>query len=368
MTTETPKTMQAVVLTGHGGLDKLVFHDDWPTPVPETDDVMIRVGACGLNNTDVNTRSAWYSKGNTEATTGDALTGADGEDGTWGGTSVSFPRIQGADVAGIVVAVGQQADAALVGQRVLVDGWLRDWNDPMNLDKTGYFGSECDGGYAEYTKVSQRQVHPIDCVLSDAELATFACSYVTAENMLNHAQVAAGDTVLVTGASGGVGSALVQLANRRDAVVVALCGADKAQAVSAISPAAVLERNAEDIRSRLKAAIGRDTVDVVADVVGGVLWPQLIDAIARGGRYTCAGAIAGPVVEFDLRTFYLRDLTFTGATVAPPGVFETLVRYIEQREIRPLLAATFPLSQFHAAQQAFIDKQHVGNIVVCPGT
>ena len=368
MTTRIPKTMQAVVLTGHGGLDKLVFHDDWPIPIPEGDDVLIRVGACGLNNTDVNTRSAWYSKGNMEATTGDALAGADGEDGTWGGTSIRFPRIQGADVAGIVVAVGSQADVTLIGQRVLVDGWLRDWGDPMNLDKTSYFGSECDGGYAEYTKVSQRQVHPIDCALSDAELATFACSYVTAENMLNRAQVAAGDTVLVTGASGGVGSALVQLANRRDAVVVALCGADKAKAVNDLGPAAVLERNVTDIRSRLKAAIGRDTVDVVADVVGGARWPQLIDAIARGGRYTCAGAIAGPVVEFDLRTFYLRDLILTGATVAPPGVFEDLVRYIEQGEIRPLLAATFSLSQFHAAQQAFIDKHHVGNIVVCPGT
>jgi len=368
MTTELPKTMHAIVLTGHGGLDKLVFHNNWPTPVPKVDDVLIRVGACGLNNTDVNTRSAWYSKGNMEATTGDALAGAAGEDGTWGGTSVSFPRIQGADVAGIVVAVGQQADAVLIGQRVLVDGWLRDWSDPMNLDKTGYFGSECDGGYAEYTKVSQRQVHPIDCALSDAELATFACSYVTAENMLNRAQVVAGDTVLVTGASGGVGSALVQLANRRDAVVVALCGADKAKAVNDLGPAAVLERNAADLRPRLQAAIGRDTVDVVADVIGGVLWPQLIDTIARGGRYTCAGAIAGPVVEFDLRTFYLRDLIFTGATVAPPGVFADLVRYIEQDEIRPLLAATFPLSQFHAAQQTFIDKHHVGNIVVCPGT
>ena len=368
MTTELPKTMHAIVLTGHGGLDKLVFHNNWPTPVPKVDDVLIRVGACGLNNTDVNTRSAWYSKGNMEATTGDALAGAGGEDGTWGGTSVSFPRIQGADVAGIVVAVGQQADAVLIGQRVLVDGWLRDWSDPMNLDKTGYFGSECDGGYAEYTKVSQRQVHPIDCALSDAELATFACSYVTAENMLNRAQVVAGDTVLVTGASGGVGSALVQLANRRDAVVVALCGADKTKAVNDLGPAAVLERNAADLRPRLQTAIGRDTVDVVADVIGGVLWPQLIDAIARGGRYTCAGAIAGPVVEFDLRTFYLRDLIFTGATVAPPGVFADLVRYIEQDEIRPLLAATFPLSQFHAAQQAFIDKHHVGNIVVCPGT
>ena len=360
--------MQAVVLTGHGGLDKLVFHDDWPTPVPEVDDVLIHVGACGLNNTDVNTRSAWYSKDNMEATTGDALAGADGQDGTWGGSPVSFPRIQGADVAGIVEAVGPQADVTLIGQRVLVDGWLRDWGDPMNLDKTSYFGSECDGGYAEYTKVSQRQVHPIDCALSDAELATFACSYVTAENMLNRAQVAAGDTVLVTGASGGVGSALVQLANRRDAVVVALCGADKEKAVNDLGPAAVLERNAADLRPRLQAAIGRDTVDVVADVIGGVLWPQLIDAIARGGRYTCAGAIAGPVVEFDLRTFYLRDLIFTGATVAPPGVFEDLVRYIEQGDIRPLLAATFPLSQFHAAQQAFIDKHHVGNIVVCPGT
>lgn len=150
--------MQAVVLTGHGGLDKLVFHDDWPTPVPEVDDVLIHVGACGLNNTDVNTRSAWYSKDNMEATTGDALAGADGQDGTWGGSPVSFPRIQGADVAGIVEAVGPQADVTLIGQRVLVDGWLRDWSDPMNLDKTSYFGSECDGGYAEYTKVSQRQV------------------------------------------------------------------------------------------------------------------------------------------------------------------------------------------------------------------
>ena len=368
MTTEIPKTMQAVVLTGHGGLDKLVFHDDWPTPIPEADDVLIRVGACGLNNTDVNTRSGWYSKGNMEATTGDALAGADGEDGTWGGTPVSFPRIQGADVAGIVVAVGQQADDVLIGQRVLVDGWLRDWSDPMNLDRTGYFGSECDGGYAEFTKVSQRQIYPIDCPLTDAELATFACSYVTAENMLNRAQVTAGDTVLVTGASGGVGSALVQLANRRDAVVVALCGAEKAKAVNDLRPAAILERNVSSLRSRLQAVIGRDTVDVVADVVGGVLWPQLIDAIVRGGRYTCAGAIAGPIVEFDLRMFYLRDLIFTGATVAPPGVFKDLVRYIEKGEIRPLLAATFPLSRFHAAQQAFIDKHHVGNIVVCPGT
>ena len=366
MTDNIPKTMHAVVLTGHGGLDKLEFHRDWPVPEPQSDEVLIRVAACGLNNTDVNTRSAWYSKGNSDATTGDALVGAEGEDGTWGGASVSFPRIQGADAVGTVVRVGESAEQSLIGQRVMIDGWLRDWDDPLNRSKAGYFGSECDGGYAQYTKVSHRQVHPVDATMSDAELATFACSYVTAENMLNRGAVTAGDTVLVTGASGGVGSALIQLANRRGAQCVALCGADKADAVKAVGPSVVIDRACADLGSALRDAIGKDSVDVVADVVGGGLWPQLISALARGGRYTCAGAIAGPMVEFDLRTFYLRDLTFTGATVPPPGVFGDLVGYIERGEIRPLLAATYALEDFHAAQQAFIEKRHVGNIVTEP--
>ena len=103
---------------------------------------------------------------------------------------------------------------------------------------------------------------------------------------------------------------------------------------------------------------------MVADVVGGPLWPQLISALARGGRYTCAGAIAGPIVEFDLRAFYLRDLVFTGATVPAPGVFSDLVGYVERGEIRPVLAATYPLDQLVAAQEAFIAKRHTGNIAV----
>ena len=90
----------------------------------------------------------------------------------------------------------------------------------------------------------------------------------------------------------------------------------------------------------------------------------MIAALTRGGRYTCAGAIAGPVVRFDLRAFYLRDLSFTGATVPPPGVFADLVGYIERAEIEPVLAATYPLQELVAAQQAFISKRHVGNIAV----
>jgi len=359
-----PETMRAVLLTGHGDLDRLVFTDSRPTPAPGPGQVLIRVAACGLNNTDVNTRTAWYSKGVSDATTGDAFDSAEEEDASWGGVVITFPRIQGADICGRVVGVGDGANPALVGRRVLVDTWLRDWDDPLNVDKVGYFGSECDGGFADYTVVDQRNVHPVDSELSDAELATFATSYVTAENMLNRAAVGEGDVVLIPGASGGVGSALIQLANRRGALTLAMCGDDKAQAVAAIGPHAVLPRAPADLRAALRAAIGRDTVSVVADVVGGDLWPRLIEVLTPRGRYTCAGAIAGPVVSLDLRTFYLRDLTFTGATIVPPGVFADLVGYIERDEIRPLLAGTWPLAELRAAQRAFMDKRHVGNLVV----
>ena len=364
--TEIPQTMRAMVLTGHGGMDKLEYRTDWPVPVPGPREALIRVGACGMNNTDVNTRSAWYSKGVTDATTGDGFDTADDEDSSWGGAAITFPRIQGADVCGRVVAVGAGVEDGLIGQRVLVDTWLRDWDDPMNLDRTGYYGSECDGGFAEYTKVDERHVHPVESELSDVELATFATASITAENMLRRANVGKGDTVLIPGASGGVGSALVQLANRRGAITVAMCGEAKAEQVRAIGADAVLPRAPADLRAALQDAIGRDTVTVLADVVGGDYWPQALDAIARGGRLTCAGAIAGPMVEFDLRTFYLRDLTFTGATIVPPGVFADLVGYIERGEIRPLLAETWKLEDFHAAQEAFIAKSHVGNFVVVP--
>jgi NADPH:quinone reductase-like Zn-dependent oxidoreductase len=359
-----PDKMRAVVLTGHGDLDRLVYHDDWSTPSPGADEVLIRVAACGLNNTDVNTRTAWYSKGVEDATTGGALDGADEDDAAWGGAPITFPRIQGADAVGNVIAVGDGADAELIGKRVMVDGWLRDWDDPMNRDKSSYFGSERDGGFADYTVVHWRNIQPVESDLSSAELATFSTSYVTAENMLNRAAVGAEDVVLITGASGGVGSALIQLANRRGAWTVALCGNEKADAVRAVGPTAVLPREPEDLKGALLEAVGSESVPVVADIVGGAFWPILIDALERGGRYVCSGAIAGPMVELDLRTFYLRDLTLVGATAPPPGVLADLAGYIERREIRPLLAATFPLADLRDAQQAFIDKRHVGNIVV----
>ena len=357
-----PETMTAMVTMGHGDLDKMVLHKDWPRPKPAEGEVLIRVGACGLNNTDVNTRSGWYSKTVTDATTGGAFDEVGEDDPTWGGAPITFPRIQGADVCGKIVAVGVGVDATRIGERVITDGWLRDPNDPDDMNKIGYFGSERDGGFAQYTTTPSRNALTVQSDLTDAELATFSCSYSTAEGMLTRAQVRANDTVLVLGASGGVGGALLQLAKRRGARVIAMASEAKHTDVSKLGPDRILPRAPAD----LPAALGNERITVVADIVGGAYWQTLIDVLERGGRYTCSGAIAGPMVELDLRTFYLRDLTFTGSTVITPKVMPNLIRYIEAGEIKPVLAATYPLEQLHEAQAAFIAKTHTGNIVVKP--
>ena len=360
--TELPSTMRAMVLMGHGDLDAYVWHDDWPTPQPGPMDVIIKVGACGMNNTDVNTRSGWYSKAVDDGTTGGAFDDIDEDDPTWGGRPLTFPRVQGADVVGRVVAVGADADRDLIGKRVIVDGWQRDWSDPDNKDKTGYFGSECDGGYAEYTRADMRDVAVVNTDLTDAELATFQCSYTTAEGMLERAHVGAEDTVLIPGASGGVGGALIQLSKRRGARVIAMASEVKHADVAKMGPDRILPRAPGNLAAELKD----EKITVVADVVGGDQWASLIDVLERGGRYTIAGAIAGPIVPLDLRTLYLRDLTFTGSTVIPQSVLRNIVTYIERGDIKPMLAATYPLKELRTAQAAFIAKEHTGNIVVVP--
>ena len=357
-----PDTMTAMVTMGHGDLDRMVLHTDWPRPDPAADEVLVKVGACGLNNTDVNTRSGWYSKTVTDATTGGAFEVVGTDDPTWGGAPITFPRIQGADVCGEIVAVGADVDPSRICERIITDGWLRDASDPENMDKAGYFGSERDGGFAEYTTTPARNALAINSDLTDAELATFSCSYSTAEGMLTRANVTDRDTVLIPGASGGVGGALVQLAKRRGARVIAMASEAKHAEVANLGPDRILPRAPVDLR----AALGDERISVVADIVGGPYWPTLIDILERGGRYTCSGAIAGPMVELDLRTFYLRDLTFTGSTVITPDVMPNLIRYIEQGEIKPALAATYPLDQLREAQAAFIAKKHTGNIVVVP--
>ena len=356
--------MRAALLVGHGGPEMIEVRDDVPVPVPGPDEVLIKVAACGINNTDINTRVAWYSKSVTEATSGEGYADADAADSTWGGRGVEFPRIQGADVVGRVVALGDRADAGLVGRRVLVEPWLKDPAEPTDRSKARYLGSEADGGFAEFTMVPAVNVYPLDAELSDAELATFACASSTAEHMLQRIGLAAGQSIAVSGAGGGVGSALVQLAKRRGAWVVAVAGASKAAQVLELGADVVVPRldPEHDVAAAVEANGG--PFDAVADVVGGNTVTRWLEALAGRGRYVTSGAIAGPMVQLDLRTLYLNDLELYGATIYGPGLFADLVGYIERGEIRPVLGGTFPLERIREAQEAFVRKEHFGNLVI----
>jgi NADPH:quinone reductase-like Zn-dependent oxidoreductase len=348
--------MRAVLLTGNGGFDKLDVRNDVLVPNPGPNDVLIRVGAAGVNNTDINTRIGWYSKAVAEATEAGGATGIDGaEDDGWSGTAFQFPRIQGADACGRIVAVGSGVDPLRIGERVLVEPVFR---GETRFDVL-YFGSEVDGGFADYACVPALHAHRIASDLSDAELASFPCAYSAAENMLTRIGLAMGERVLITGASGGVGSAAVQLAKRRSAEVVAMASADKADAVLALGATRVVARDVD-----LMAEFGNEYFDAAVDIVGGAQFGAILNALKRGGRYGVAGAISGPIVDLDLRTLYLKDLRLLGCTVLDPEVFANLIGYIERGEIRPLVSATYPLAAIVAAQEAFLTKRHVGKIVL----
>ena len=356
-----PKTMKAVVTTGTGGYERLVYRDV-PVPEPGPGDVLVRVLAAGINNNEINTRLGWYSASVTTGTQAAADTEGNAararQDGGWD-NATPFPFIQGTDCSGEVTSSGDAAHAHLVGRRVLVRPCMRTGGF-ASLD-TVWMGSDFDGAFAEYVKVPASEVFPVACGWTDAELATIPCAYGTAENMLHRAKLEAGEMVLVTGASGGVGSAAIQLARRRGAQVIAVTSQDKIEAVRALGCDTVLDRAQDPVE-----ALGERSVHIVVDNVAGERFSQLLKLLRRGGRYVSSGAIGGPIVTFDMREFYLKDLTFIGCTAWDEPVFPSLVACIEAGGITPLLAGTFPLERIADAQRAFMRKRHVGNLVLIP--
>lgn len=339
--------MTGVQLIAHGGPETLVLNRAIPIPIAGKGDVVIQVAAAGVNNTDINTRVGWYSKND-----------ADPDDAAWNGKALQLPRIQGADVCGTIVAVGEGVNPKRIGERVLVEPSLQ-VVDGRALETPQYFGSECDGGFAQFTKVASVHAHTIDSPLSDIELASFPCSYSTAENMLTRASVGQNDKVLITGASGGVGSAAIQLAKARGADVVAVTSPAKAETLRKLGASRTISRN-----ENLVEALGQSSVDVVIDLVAGPTWPPLLEVLRPKGRYAVSGAIGGPLVELDVRTLYLKDLSLFGCTVLEPEVFGNLVSKIESGAIQPLVAQTFPLEKIAEAQDVFLKKSHIGKIVL----
>lgn len=354
-------TMAAVVTTAAGGLDRLAFRQV-PRPGAAQGELLVQVLAAGVNATDLNTRLGWYASTVTADTTSAAAIAehdgaGDGDEG-WR-AETPFPLIQGADCCGRVVAVGAGGDQRVVGQRVLVRPCMR----PAGFGsmETIWMGSDFDGAFAQYVSAPATETFAVDCTWSDAQLGAVPCAYGTAENMLRRAAVTAGEHVLVTGASGGVGSAVVQLAKRRGAVVTAVTTADKAGWVGAIGADRVLDRGAD-----LAEGLAGAPVDVVVDNVSGPSLGALLETLRRGGRYVSSGAIGGPLVSLDKRTLYLRDLTLIGCTAWDEPVFASLIAAIEHGDIEPPAVRLFPLARVADAQRAFLEPERVGKLVLIP--
>ena len=355
------KTMKAVVTTGNGGYEKLVYCDV-PTPVAGAGEVLLQVLAAGVNNTEINTRLGWYSSsvltGTNNVSEDTQQSATQKLDGGWN-IATPFPFIQGTDCCGRVVGVAPDVDSQLIGSRVIVRPCMRP--DGFGSMRNIWMGSDFDGAFAQFVKVPASEIFAVKSDWSDTELGSLPCSYGSGENMLHRAKVGANEHVLVAGASGGVGSAVVQLAKLRGARVTAIVGEQKAKLVRAIGADAIIERGEDIIKF-----LGEESVDVVVDNVGGSSFGSMFKVLRRGGRYASSGAIGGPIVNLDLRDFYLKDLNLIGCTAWDEPVFSSLVSYVEQNRIKPLVAKTFALTEIALAQQEFLEKKHVGKFVLVP--
>lgn len=349
--TVVPETMRAVRIVRHGGTEALE-HVEVPVPRAQPSEVLVQISAVALNNTDLWTREGAYGNvGDSNALSG------------WRG-SLDFPRIQGADVSGRVAAVGPGGDDSLIGRRVVVDPAIYD-SGSTDAHPVGLMGSERDGGYAEYVTAPTVRVHDVEqSPLSDDQLAALPTAYGTALGMIERGSLKLGETVLVSGASGGVGLALVQIARARGARVVAISSASKIDAVRDAGAHAVIDR-ARDIARELQSA-APDGVDVALDVVAGDLMITQLPLLREGGRWVVAGALGGYDIGFDVRRLYLHNAQIIGSAMHTPAHFVQLMDLARQGAVRPVIAAEFPLDQAAAAQDALGRRSHVGKIVMHP--
>jgi len=349
--------MRAAVTSGFGGPERLVVRDDVPVPEPAGGEVLVEVRACCCNNSDIWLREGAYGREDDPQAQAGWLRGIE---------PPRFPLIQGADIVGRVVELGEDVEAGWLGRRVLVDHTLHDGASAEPYAIAGIFGSERDGGFAEYATapVSSLGVVEVD-ELSDVQVAALgSASFVTAMRMLKRARLAEGELVLIAGASGGVGTAAVQLAKLRAAHVIALAEPGKADTIRDLGADAIVASRDSDLIGAVRIAAGGREVDVAVDVVGGPLFSTLLALLRPLGRYVTVGAVAGPLVELDLRTLYLKHLDLLGSTLGTLEDFHELVALINQGKLTPVVAETYALEDIHAAQAAFKNKQTAGNYVI----
>lgn len=356
--------MKALLLTGYGGIDKYKL-STIPIPEPKDNEVLVRISAIAINNTDVNTRKGAY---------GDALGNDEQKQTTWAGSTMQFPWIQGCDSCGYIVKVGTNytnKSKQYIGKRVLINPIINKVDKYGNeyLDK--YIGSEIPGTYCEYISVSMENIYIINdnVNLKDYELCTLLCSYITAQGMITNGKIQSNENVIISGATGGCGVALTQLLLLINANPIVIVGNKKKgdiliKAMNTSKNIIVLNRN--NWYNQLLSQYPNIEIDAILDVVSGNNnYNNYLKILRVGGRVVTAGAIGGSNVSINIRNVYLKYLSIIGSTTGTKQDFLTLMKFVETNQIKPIIHNKYNgIASIPLAQSEFIKKVHVGKIVV----
>ena len=341
-------TMRAAVFHEHGGPEK-VRVEEVPRPEPGPGEVRIRVRAAGLNHLDL-----WVRRGLPIETT--------------------MPHIGGSDLAGTVDAVGPGVEVE-TGTPVVVDPSLDyDWYDRappgpgLPAPRFRLIGEHTDGGLAEYVVVPAANLTRIPDGVSFEIAAAAALTYVTAwHGLLDRARVRPGERVLVTGASGGVGTAAVQVARHIGATVLAVTsGPENVRRVEELGAHRVFDRLEEDWVAGVRGETGRAGVDVILDSVGAPMWMGMLRSLGVQGRLVSYGATAGPEVRIDLRHLFWKQHSIMGSTMGRPEEFRRVMGLVFDGTLAPVIDRVLPLDEARTAHELLEAGEVFGKLVLVP--
>jgi alcohol dehydrogenase len=336
--------MKAVVLREHGA-GGLRYERDFPDPAPGPGDVVVRVRATALNYHDVFTRRGMP------------------------GIRIAMPAIMGLDVAGEIDALGADVTGWRIGDRVL--------GDPINRVEGGLTGETVHGGLAEYCRLRAHQLVAIPDGIDFVQAAALPCAYGTARRMMHtNGRVAAGEKVLILGASGGVGVCCVQLAKLSGATVIAATSSpEKAARLRALGADHTIDTAEEDFVDAIYRLFGKPTrrgsgshrgVDVVVNYTGGDTWTKSLRILRVGGRLLTCGATAGYSPPEDIRYIWTFELQILGSNGWARDDIAALLDMVQSGRLKAVVDAAYPLERAAEALARLENRQVFGKLVITP--
>ena len=343
------RTMRAAVFEKFGG-PGVVEIRDVPIPQPGPGEVRVKVEAAAMNHLDL-----WVRRGLPIET--------------------PMPHIGGSDIAGVVDAVGPGAESVPLGTRVVVDPsigyeWYdgQDRGDAFDDPPFQIVGEHTQGGFAEYSVVPAANLLeiPDDFLATDAAAAGLV--FVTAwRALMTRAALRAGERVLITGASGGVGSAALQVAARAGAKVFGVTGGPEMVSLAlALGANVAYDRFEVDFSREVWRDTSKKGVHVVFDTVGESIWPQCLRALGVGGRLVTAGATTGSRGVTELRLVFWKQLSVLGSTMGTPTEFRQVMRLVFDGTFTPVVQEVLPLADARRAHEILEDGKVFGKIVLVP--